>query len=148
MPSVTVHLGRSYQTVIQVRQHTLIADEFVQDGGTDVGPTPMELLSGALAGCVAVTTRAFAQRKNWPLDGLTVTSDLQRFKREEYPNYSGEPDAQYITEIRQQIQFEGPLSEEQRARLMTIAKKCPVHLVLENPIVFIEEEVNPALTTP
>lgn len=134
--SIHVRSEQTYRTSIQIRQHTIIADELPQDGGSDEGPTPMEILVGTVGACIAVTTRAYAQRKGWPLEGVTVDVEMERFKREDYPAYSG--DAAYINEVREEILFEGPLTDEQRKRLLAIAAKCPVHLTLENPVFFVE----------
>ena len=98
----------------------------------------MELLIGAIGGCVAVTTRAYAQRKGWPLEGISVEVEMERFKREEYPAYTG--DAPYVNEVRERIVFEGALTDGQKARLLAIAAKCPVHLTLENPVFFVEAQ--------
>jgi putative redox protein len=136
---ILVRSEQNYRTVVQIRQHTIIADELTQDGGSDEGPTPMEMLVGMIGACVAVTTRAYAQRKGWPLEGISVEVEMERFKREDYPAYSG--DAPYVNEVREQILFEGALTDEQKARLMTIAAKCPVHLTLENPVFFVEHLV-------
>ncbi len=138
MGHIVIRSDKGYQTAIQIRQHTLIADELIQDGGTDLGPTPMEMLLSTAGACVAVTTRAYAQRKGWPLEGISVTLDMERIKREDYPAYTG--DAPFIHEIREAITFEGPLTEEQKERLKQIAKKCPVHLTLQNPVFFVEKD--------
>ncbi len=135
MGKIIVRSERGYRTAINIRQHTVIADELVQDGGTDTGPTPMEILLGTAGACIAVTTRAYAQRKGWPLEGVSVELEMERFKREDYPSYSGP--ANYVHEIREHITFEGPLSEEQKQRLLSIASRCPVHLTLENPVFFV-----------
>jgi len=139
MPPIVVRSEQGYRTAINIRNHTIIADELLQDGGTDSGPTPMEILVGTLGGCIAVTARAFAQRKNWPLEGVSVELEMERFRREDYPAYTGE--APYINEFRAQIHFEGPLTDEQKARLMAVSGKCPVHLTLENPVFVVEELV-------
>ncbi len=141
MSSIAVHLEAGYRTAIQIRQHTVYADELVQDGGTDTAPTPMELMLGSVGGCVAVTTKAYAQRKGWQLEGVSVELEMERIKREDYPAYTG--DAPFVHEIRERIHFAGPLSEEQRARLLTIAGKCPVHLTLANPVFFVQQVVEP-----
>ncbi|MBI1257887.1 MAG: OsmC family peroxiredoxin [Chloroflexi bacterium] len=137
--TIVVRSEENYHTAIHIRHHTIIADELLQDGGSDEGPTPMEILVGTLGACIAVTTRAYAQRKNWPLEGISVEVDMERFKREDYPAYSG--DAPYVNEVRERIEFEGALTDEQRARLMQIAAKCPVHLTLANPVFFVEQLV-------
>ena len=137
MTPVTVRLDQGYKTAINIRQHTIIADEHIEDGGTDEGPTPMEILLGTVGGCVAVTTQAYAKRKNWPLEGVSVELDMERIKSGDYPAYTG--DAPFIHEIRESIHFDGPLTDEQRARLLEIAGKCPVHRTLENPVFFVEK---------
>jgi uncharacterized OsmC-like protein len=134
---ITVCTEQGYRTAIHIRQHTVIADELIQDGGTDNGPTPMEILLGTVGACVAVTTQAYAQRKGWPLEGVSVELEMERIMRQDYLAYTGE--AAFIHEIREHIEFEGPLTEEQRVRLMTIAGKCPVHLTLENPVFFTQQ---------
>lgn len=137
--SIHVRCDQKYRTEIHIRNHMIIADELIQDGGADEGPTPMEILVGTLGACIAVTTRAYAQRKNWPLEGISVEVEMERFRREDYPAYEG--DAPYVNEVREQIRFEGSLTDEQKARLMTIAAKCPVHLTLENPVYFVEKQI-------
>ncbi len=139
MSSITVRTEQGYRTAIQIRHHTVIADELIQDGGTDTGPTPMEILLGTVGACVVVTTKAYAQRKAWPLESVSVELDMERIRREDYPGYTGE--SAFIHEIREHIHFEGPLTEEQRERLLTIAGKCPVHLTLANPVFFTQQLV-------
>ncbi|MFN8531510.1 MAG: OsmC family protein [Anaerolineae bacterium] len=138
MTRIHVRNEQGYQTEIKIRQHTVLADELISDGGTDIAPTPMEILLGTAGACIAVTTKAYAQRKGWPLEGVSVDLDMERIARENYPAYTG--DAPFVHEIREHITFEGPLSDEQKARLMTIAAKCPVHLTLQNPVFFVELE--------
>lgn len=139
MSPITVRTEQGYRTAIQIRNHTVIADELIQDGGTDTGPTPMEILLGTVGACIAVTTRAYAQRKGWPLEGVSVELDMERIRREDFPAYTG--DAAFVHEIREHVHFDGPLSDEQRARLLSIAGKCPVHLTLENPVFFSSQLV-------
>lgn len=137
MSPITIRTEKGYRTEIKIRNHTVIADELIQDGGTDTGPTPMEILLGTVGACVAVTTKAYAQRKDWPLEGVSVELEMERIRREDYPAYTG--DAPFVHQIHENIQFEGPLTEEQRARLLTIAGKCPVHVTLANPVFFVQQ---------
>ncbi len=70
---VSAHIdGSGYRTRIMTRGHVLVADEPGDVGGTDTGPTPYELLLGALAACTAMTVRMYADRKQWPLEGVVV----------------------------------------------------------------------------
>lgn len=140
MTPISIRSEHDYRTTIQIRDHLLIADEHIQDGGSDEGPTPMEMLTGAIGGCVAVTTRAYAQRKQWALEGISVEVEMERYKREDYPDYDGE--APYVYVVRERITFEGALTDEQKEQLMTIAGKCPIHRVLESPVLFTKALVD------
>jgi putative redox protein len=138
MAKAVVQLGREgYRTEIRLRDHVIYADEPVDAGGTDTAPTPMEMMLGALGACMAVTTRMYAQRKRWPLEGVDVALDIERFAGKDYAAYTG--DANFVHEVRSQIKFYGPLDAEQRERLLEIAGKCPVHRAIENPAFFVDQ---------
>ncbi len=138
MAQTKIKLGPDgYRTDVQVRGHTFHADEPMQDGGTDLAPTPMELMLGALGSCMAMTARMYAERKGWPLEGVEVSLDIERFSGKDYATYTG--DANFVHEIRKQIQFLGPLDAKQRERLLEIAGRCPVRRAVENPAFFVEE---------
>lgn len=137
MAKTTVRLGREgYRTDIRVRTHTIHADEPVDSGGTDTAPTPTEMLMGALGSCMAITARLYAERKGWPLEGVEIALDFERFAGKEYAAYNG--DAAFVHEIRQQITLLGPLDDDQRERLLEIASRCPVHRIVENPAFFVD----------
>ena len=139
MTPIIIRSEHDYRTTVQIRQHTVLADELVSDGGTDNAPTPMEIFVGMLGACIAVTARAYARRKQWPLEGITVEVEMARIKREDYPAYDG--DAPFVHEFRERIRLEGPLTDEQKSRLMVIAGKCPVRQALQNPAFFVEEKL-------
>ena len=141
MKTVSVQLDDSYRTTLKTRSHTWIADEPVESQGTDSGPTPMEAMLGALGACAAITARMYAVRKGWPLEGVAIDVSMERFKKADYPAYSGE--SSVINELRQRITFQGPLTENQKTRLLEIAGKCPVHRLLTQPNFLIEELANP-----
>jgi putative redox protein len=132
----TVHSESGLRAAINIRSHTLTADETLDRGGTDTAPTPMEMLLGALGACIVITIQMYAQRKNWPLEAVHVTLSLERFKKEDYPAYTG--DAGFVTEIRHEVRLEGNLTEEQKARLLEIGSRCPVHRTLEYPTIFVD----------
>lgn len=140
MATVSVRMGDTYRTTLETRGHTWIADEPANQGGEDTGPTPMELLLSALGACAAITARMYALRKGWPLEGVDVDVSMQKFKKDEYPAYTGTADI--VNEMRQRITFHGPLTDDQRARLLDIAAKCPVHRALTQPNFIIEEMVD------
>lgn len=141
--TVTVSLEHGLQALVKAGHHRWHADEPIDNGGTDTAPTPMQQLLGSLGSCIAITVKLYANRKQWPLDKIEVELDIQRFNAVGYPAYQG--DAQFVHEIREKVSVHGPLTEEQRARLLEIATKCPVRRVLSNPTFFVESEKAVAL---
>jgi putative redox protein len=137
MSQVNIRLDDGLRATISARHFTWYSDEPIEDGGTDAGPKPTELLLGSLGACVAITARLYAERKGWPLEGVEVTLDYEKFNGRDYPGYSG--DAPFVYEFRERIVFRGPLTDEQQARLLEIAKKCPVRRILENPVFFVDK---------
>jgi len=126
---VAVHTGREkYTTEIQTAGHSLIADEPAKVGGNDFGPTPYDLLLASLGACTSMTLRMYADRKGWDLDGVTVHLRHQREHAEDLE------DKKYIDVIERELELDGALDEEQRARLLEIADRCPVHKTLHNQI--------------
>lgn len=127
------------RTQITTRDQTWYADEPLEEGGSNTAPTPMEMLRGALGSCIAITVMMYAQRKKWPLQGVEVQIDSQRFNAGDYPAYQG--DAQFVHEIREHVVLHGPdLTDDQRARLLDVATKCPVRRLIANPVFFTELE--------
>jgi putative redox protein len=97
--------------------HTIEVDEPVAAGGGDAGPSPTRLLDASLAGCVAITLEMYAERKGWEVGPVEVEVET---------DYEGPNPRSFGVKVRL---AEG-LGEEQRERLLTIARKCPVHRVL------------------
>jgi uncharacterized OsmC-like protein len=130
---VVVTIGREhFATDIAARGHKLRADEPAQAGGTDTGPTPYDLLLGALGGCTAITLRLYADRKGWPLERVAVTLRHARIHARDCEDC--ETRAGYLDSIECDIALEGALDDEQRKRLLDIADKCPVHKTLDSEI--------------
>ena len=111
---------------VEIREHTVTADEPKDQGGEDTGPSPQELLAASLASCTAITMEMYAQRKGWELGDVSVDVDYE-------PAQRGSP-----TRFRMVVNFPKELPEEQRERLMQIGAKCPVHRVLEGEVMFEE----------
>lgn len=141
MAPTIVHLKDGYQTTIHTRHHVYHADEPLDNGGTDTAVTPTEMLLGALGSCVAMTVKMYAQRKNWPLESVEIHLEMERFNGKDYADYHG--DEAFVHEFREQIKFHGPLDDEQRARLMEIAQKCPVRRAISTPSFFKEVLTEP-----
>jgi uncharacterized OsmC-like protein len=139
MSNVVVRLDEGLKTTIQIRDFTIIADEPASDGGTNEGPQPTEYVLAALGACAAITARLYARRKGWPLEGVEIDVSRERFKSSEYASYKGEAD--FVNEFRQRMHFKGPLTDEQKTRLLEIAGKCPVHRMFTDPAFLVEELV-------
>lgn len=117
--------------------HTLTTDEPIEAGGEDAGPDPYSLLLGALGSCISMTVTLYAWRKQWPLEKVTVRLRQNRVHVKDCQECNQEVEG-YIHRIERAVSFDGPLTDEQRARLQEIAHKCPVHKTLSSPIVIAD----------
>jgi len=126
---------------IAMGQHRLAADEPVSVGGTDTGPTPYDLLLAALGSCTSMTVAMYARRKRWPLESVTVR--LSHSKVHAADCAEAETKVGMLDHVHRDVEFSGPLSEEQRARLLDIASKCPVHRTLESEIMIETHQTEP-----
>lgn len=128
MSHVRVESVRNLEQLVTARTHEFRADEPLESGGGDTAPTPYEHLLAALGECTSMTLLLYARRKGIPLEKVTVELDDARVYAKDCADCMS-PDG-YIHEIRRTIHLEGALNEEQRARLLEIADKCPVHKTL------------------
>jgi putative redox protein len=109
--------------------HTIRVDEPVAAGGTDTGPSPTRLLAAGLAGCVAVTMEMYADRKGWDIGPVETEVDV---------TYQGYAPLSFAVTLR----LPAELSDEQRERLLIVARKCPVHkLIAGETEVTIADEI-------
>jgi uncharacterized OsmC-like protein len=125
--------GRYSQTIM-AGGHLLAADEPVSAGGTDTGPNPYELLLAALGACTSMTLRMYADHKGLPLRRTTVRLRHDRVHAADCTQ--AQHKAGMLSRIRREIDLEGELSDTDRARLLEIADRCPVHRTLSSEIVF------------
>ena len=132
-PTVVVRgNGVSYAQNIVAGSHRLIADEPIAAGGTNSGPTPYDLLLAALGACTSMTVGMYARRKNWPLQGVVVRLRHTRIHAEDCA--ACETKEGFLDRIECELELAGPLSAEQRSRLLEISEKCPVHRTLQSRI--------------
>jgi putative redox protein len=139
-PRETVVHGsaQGFAQEVTVGTHRLLADEPVAAGGTDTGPGPYDLLIAALGSCTSMTIALYARRKKWPLEAVTVT--LRHEKIHATDCASCESKEGKLDRIERVIQLRGALDAAQRARLLEIADKCPVHRTLTSEIQIVTRE--------
>ena len=106
--------------------HHALADEPETYGGTDRGMSPYGFLAAGLGACTSMTIRMYARRKGWPLSHVRVDVSHDKVHAQDAETGGGRLDR-----FRREITLEGELDAEQRARLLEIADKCPVHRTLE-----------------
>ena len=125
--------AKGFAQEIAVGSHRLTGDEPIAAGGTDTGPGPYDLLLAALGSCTSMTIALYARRKQWPLEAVRVR--LRHSKVHAADCAECETKVGMLDRIERDIELEGPLDAEQRARLLEIANKCPVHRTLRSEIV-------------
>jgi putative redox protein len=123
--------GRFAQEIL-VGPHRLHADEPRAVGGDDTGPSPYGLLLSALGACTTMTLRLYAERKQWPLERASVTLAHEKVHARDCEDC--ETREGKLDRIERAIRLEGELDAEQRARLLEIADRCPVHRTLHGEV--------------
>jgi putative redox protein len=124
--------GEGFAQEITIGSHRLRGDEPVAAGGTDTGPDPYGLLLAALGSCTSMTIALYARRKQWPLEGVTVRLRHSRVYSHDCEGCEEAP--RRIERIDREIELAGSLDEAQRAGLLAIAAKCPVHRTLTSTV--------------
>lgn len=121
-----------FTTQMRVGNHHLVADEPIEFGGNDFGPSPYELVSAGLSACTAMTLQMYARRKKWDLQNVEVHTSHNKI----HATDCGECESGHakIDTFDREIRIDGDLDETQTARLMEIANRCPVHRTLESDI--------------
>jgi putative redox protein len=118
---VSARRRKGYAHSLTAGNHTLIGDEPHDKGGTDTGPRPTQLLALSLASCTAITIEMYAQRNQWDVGAVEVEVDY-------------EIDPQGTSRFDVAVQIPGAVTDEQLAKLKTVAGKCPVHRVLTGSV--------------
>jgi putative redox protein len=132
MTAVVVRSRNSLRNTVEAGPHMLIVDEPASVGGTEAGPTPYDLIAGALGACTSMTMHIVAKRENIPLESIEVTVENDRIHAkdcEDCLNTDG-----YIHRFSVVIRLTGNLTAAQRERMLTVAKRCPVNKMLVSEI--------------
>ena len=121
-----------YENAVTIGALRFIADEPERVGGGGIGPDPYQWLTAGLGACTSMTMRMYANRKNWPLDTVKVTL---RHEKDYADDCEHCEEGRKVDIFHRDIEISGDLDEAQRARLIEIADKCPVHRTLHEPVV-------------
>ncbi len=132
MGPVVVRAGAAFRNDVEAGNHHLVADEPVEAGGTDAGPTPYDFLAAALGGCTSMTMRVVAKRENIPLDGAEIQITSDRMYAKDCADCTSTTG--YIHRFDVRIKLIGNLTDAQRERLLAVAKRCPVAKTLTSEI--------------
>ena len=134
---VVVKTGHGkFGTEVHTDSHRFLADEPRSVGGDDTGPTPYDLLLAALGTCTAMTMKLYAERKGWPLESTTIHLTHERNHEADCAECAkGAGTGAGLQALTRRIELAGEaLTAEQRAKIIAIADKCPVHRTLEGPL--------------
>lgn len=130
-PDEDIH-GRTrmdgFRTEMRVAGHPIVADEPPSVGGKGEGPSPYDLLGAALAACTGMTLQMYLSRKKWPATEIAVAVRHDRIHAEDCA--ACETRSGRIDRFRRTLRVDGKLDADQRARVLEIADKCPVHRTL------------------
>jgi putative redox protein len=121
-----------FQQAVTAGRHRLLADEPAPVGGLGSGPSPYDLLLASLGACTAMTIRLYAERKGLGLRRVVVA--LRHRKIHAADCAECETREGKLDEIAREIALEGDLAPEERARLLEIADRCPVHRTLRSEV--------------
>lgn len=105
--------------IAHVRNHLISVDGTLEEGGSDAGPSPHDLYDAAISACKALTVVWFARRKGYPLENVEVTTE-----RDDSEERKG------VYRLAATVHLTGELTDEQRAELLAVAQKCPIHKLM------------------
>lgn len=120
----------SYTTQVSTPSHMGLTDEPVELGGQNKGPSPYDLLMGALASCTSITLRMYINRKGWDVKRIRVRVNFSRVYEEDCESSTSVK--KKIDVFERIIHIEGDIDSKKQERILEIADRCPVHLSLEN----------------
>ena len=120
--NLTVTYRGGFRFDVTSGTHTLVTDQPVEDGGSDAGPTPVELFVGSLASCVGYFVGRYCARHQIPCEGLTIDVEC---------SYAEQPHRVGLVELK--LNLPANLTPEQRERLLKIAHGCTIHQSLVVP---------------
>ena len=137
---LVTELDKKFLRGLYSDSHELLSDEPLNYGGSNKGPTPYDLLLMALGSCTSMTLRMYANQKKLALTDIRVRLKHERIHADDCAT-CGDRSGQ-LDRIVRYIKIEGDLTDKEKARLLEIADRCPVHRTMENhPVITTEEEI-------
>ena len=122
---VQASIGKEkYQCTIEWRNGKFIADEPASIGGKDTGPDPYTLLLSSLATCKLITLRMYIDRKGWDIGRIAISGNMYQETKDEVTKSILDYD----------ILFLDPVTDEQKVKLLEMAKKCPVSKLVQGDV--------------
>ena len=137
MTTITADLTSGAAVEIRNGRHVWHADDPLDVNGTDTGPTPYELLLGALGACTCITLSFYCQRKGWTLHAVSARYSYDKIHADDCEHCDDDAYG-FLHNVTAEIFIAGDFDDEQQARLTDITTKCPVHKTLAEGMVFNE----------
>lgn len=126
---VTARTGtEGFRTEMFANGFPLVADEPLEYGGGNEGPSPYEYLLAALGACTGMTLQMYARNKGWSLDEAVVRLSHQKIHARDCRDCDEKEGR--IDRFERELELRGELDGAQRQRLLEIAEQCPVHRTL------------------
>jgi len=117
-------LSEGMRTRLSTRLHAWVGDMHESEVVPEpVGPDPFAQLLGALGSCMAMTVHLYVARKGWTLERVRLTLRDDRAH-----------ESSVLERVEVTLELEGDLDEKQRARVLEIAERCPVHRTLSGSV--------------
>lgn len=130
--AVRLNQADAFTSEVKAGKHHFVADEPESVGGYDFGPSPYELVSSGLGACTVMTLHMYARRKKWDLQEVVCHINHHKNYEEALTATDGKP--QKIDVFSREITLIGDLDDAQKARLLEIADRCPVHRTLHGKV--------------
>jgi putative redox protein len=118
---IELEVEEKYRFAARCREHKVVIDQPVKEGGTDQGMDPVELFLSSMAGCVAYYAVNYLERKKMPVQGLRVTT-----------NWEMEKKPYRIGRIRMKVHLPKGFPTEQQDALLAVCRGCTIHHTLTN----------------
>lgn len=138
MARITAQLTAGLAVKISNGRHEWYGDEPVEQGGSDTGPNPYDLLLGSLAACTCITIAAYCEHKGLSLESVRTSYEFARVHADDCKNCDDDAEG-LIEEITSKVHIVGDFDDAQKKRLAQISQRCPVHKTLARGVAFDDQ---------